>query len=75
MKIKEKADALVLSFKYICSTWEEDADIKCAIKSVEHTIEVLNSVFEKQEGTTDIYPTANAIMEQNQLLTELKSRL
>ena len=85
MTTKEKADALVEKHKpyaYVSIHFAEVMKYEhtlnatnCAIKSVEYTIEVLNSVFEKQEGTTDTYPTANAVLEQSEILTELKSRV
>ena len=78
MTIKEKADELVEEYTILLSKSyqypKKRICLNLAIKSVEHTIEVLYSVFENQDGTTDIYIVAGHIMKQIELLTELKSR-
>ncbi len=73
--IKEQADLIWLKHHRDDMSASKNAIYKHAIKSVEHTIEVLRECFNKQEGTKDIYPVANAILEQTELLTELTSRL
>lgn len=72
--IKEQADALVSTHHTYSSTTLTEATIH-AIKSVKHTIEVLDKV--KKSISDDWYKASIlvAINEQDELLTELKSRL
>lgn len=74
--IKEQADELVKKFAPHADTWDcrwdapnhDKNDIKCAILSVEHTIEILNMC----NAHLLVYFT---LEQQTELLTELKSRL
>lgn len=79
MDIKEKADALIEKHRPYAYTGvlvgedETTNATKCAILSVEHTIDVLNNIyFKTQESAREI---DYAIYEQTELLTELKSRI
>lgn len=82
MTTKEKADALVEKhYKKIMSFLNERQKminaVKCAILSVEHTIEVLNKILahdKERYGITSRGATIE-LDEQTELLTELKNRL
>lgn len=73
---KEKADELVFEFRIHANMWdcyddvpnEDKNDIQCAILSVKNTIEVL-------ERLPLQYETTQVIIEQEQLLKELESRV
>ena len=77
---KAKAWELITKFTSHSSTWDEYADIQCAIISTQNTIETLEQVNEKSKvkmGELFIYheDICDAIDEQEQILNELKSRL
>ena len=77
--IKEEADRLVEEYTILLSkSYQYPKKLIClnlAIKSVEHTIEVLDSVLDKLDGSYERGATYRFINEQTELLTELKSRL
>jgi len=75
MTIKEQADELIYKSATIILN-DEHVAILVAIKSVEHTIEVLEELSELTK-IQDLYEenVCDAIDEQTELLTELRSRL
>lgn len=85
MTIKEKADELISLYISINLSQVNDLvdgirirlAIKCAILSVEHTIEVLERIkrTDKEAGRLLHVTSQIELDEQTELLTELKSRL
>lgn len=67
LQIKEQEDKLLVEHLFICGDFESNDAIEHAIKSVEHTIEVLKSV--------KINPPYQQLAEQTEILTELKAKL
>lgn len=74
---KKKADAIYSKFEdeIIGLEGQEwyDSALKCAILSVKHTIEVLDSLHDDMSENLSVI--ASKINEQTKLLTELESRL
>lgn len=82
---KKKADELVEQFEPHSKSWdcywdvpnEDKNDVKCAILSVKHTIEILNNVIthDKERYGITCRGATIELEEQTELLTELESRL
>lgn len=76
---KEKADLIYSKFEDEITGLEGnewyDSALRCAIKSVEHTINVLDGILLGVDQSQFLVIVKGKINEQTELLKELKSRL